>query len=248
MRILLLGHSGMLGSAVEKYYAFAEVQTLEERWPSEEFKRKVSEFDGDLIINCIGAIPQKTNEFSINSDVPEFLCNYCSPEVKIINPESDCVFEGTIKGAYDKNHSCDATSDYGKSKAFKPPTGKKNFKSIRTSVIGYDKGNKELLSWFLNAGESVQGYINHWWNGVTTYEWAKLSHTVCEEWDQTGSLVQVGTTPITKYELLKMIKLVYGCDTEIIPTPAENSVNRSLVSDFTIKPLIDQLNELRDLL
>ena len=248
MRVLLLGHSGMLGSAVEKYYAFEEVQTLEERWPSEEFKRKVSEFDGDLIINCIGAIPQKTNEFSINSDIPEFLCNYCSPEVKIINPESDCVFEGTIKGAYDKNHPCDATSDYGKSKAFKPPTGKKNFKSIRTSVIGYDKGNKELLSWFLNAGESVHGYINHWWSGITTYEWAKLSYTVYEEWDQTGSLVQVGATPITKYELLKMIKSVYDCDTEIIPTHAENSVNRSLVSDFTLKPLIDQLNELRNLL
>lgn len=248
MRILLLGHSGMLGSAVEKYYSIAEVQTLEERWPSEEFKRKVSEFNGDLIINCIGAIPQKTNKFSINSDVPEFLCNYCSPEVKIINPESDCVFEGTIKGAYDKNHPYDATSDYGKSKAFKPPTGKKNFKSIRTSVIGYDKGNKELLSWFLNEVGPVDGYVNHWWNGITTYEWAKLSHRVYEEWNQTGSLVQVGTTPITKYELLETIKSVYGCGTEIWPTSAERRVNRSLISDIAIKPLIDQLNELRDIL
>ena len=248
MRILVLGDSGMLGSAVKKYYAFASIETVEDRWPSEEFKRKVSEFDGDLVINCLGAIPQRTNDFSVNCDVPEFLCNHCLSTVKIINPSSDCVFEGTSDKPYEKYHPCDASSEYGKSKSFIPPSKCKNFKSIRTSVVGYDLENKELLSWFLSQDSAVKGYTNHWWNGITTYEWAKLSHRVYTDWDSFDSLIQVGTTPITKYDLLNIIKDIYSCDTEILPFSPEKKVNRSLVSDIILPSLAEQLKEFRDVM
>tara|TARA_R110000744_G_scaffold111044_4_gene209227 strand:+ start:417 stop:1193 length:777 start_codon:yes stop_codon:yes gene_type:complete len=251
MRVLVLGHSGMLGSAVKKYYAFAEVETTEYRWPSDELKRKISEFDGDLIINCLGAIPQRTNNFSINYEVPAFLCSHCLPEVKILHPTSDCAFDGTSDIPYQKDHPCNATSEYGKSKNFQAPLECRNFMSIRTSFIGHDMDNKELLSWFLSSEEPVNGYTNHLWNGITTYEWAKLSHQIYEEWllgtYPNTQLIQLGTEPITKYDLLTMIKDVYACDTLIVPFTTQKPVNRSLVSDFEIKPLLQQLKELREI-
>ena len=206
MRVLILGSSGMLGSAVSLYYGFAQIETIDVRWPSDEFKKKVSEFDGDLIINCIGAIPQRVNEFSVNWDLPKFLCDHCSPKVKIINQSSDCVFEGDKDTPYSKYDSCDATSEYGKSKSFVPPNDQSNFKNIRTSIIGYDSGNKGLLSWFLSQNGTANGYTNHWWNGITTYEWAKLSYEVYENWDGYSNLIQVGTAPITKYDLLNLFE------------------------------------------
>tara|TARA_R100000963_G_C4615641_1_gene84655 strand:+ start:135 stop:884 length:750 start_codon:yes stop_codon:yes gene_type:complete len=245
MRVLILGHSGMLGSAVKKYYSFAEVETLEDRWPTDEFQDKVSSFDGDLIINCIGSIPQRTNDFSINLDIPEFLCRNCLPKVKIINPTSDCVFEGTKDTPYNKYDKCDATSDYGKSKCFSPPTDCKNFKSIRTSVIGYDKDGVELLSWFLNSKEPVRGYANHWWSGITTHGWAEVSYKLYTEWESfPENLIQIGTTPITKLELLKLINSVFNAKKKIVPFSTEKSVNRSLVSDFPVESIINQLEKL----
>ena len=248
MKVLILGHLGMIGSAVRKYYSCVadDVVTIEEPWPSPEFKKKVSSFSGDLIINCTGAIPQKTNDFSINFEVPKFLCDTCPSEVKIINPATDCVFEGDNNKPYEKYHKCDATSDYGKSKIFEPPIGKKNFKSIRTSVIGYDRDDKELLSWFLSEEEPVHGYLNHWWNGVTTYEWAKISHKVYKAWNiLSENILQFGTSPISKYELLKIINFVFRANKDIIPYMADKSVNRLLISDYELKPITQQLDELR---
>ena len=77
MKVLVLGHSGMLGDAVFGYL-MGEVDSLEllqeeYRWPSESFKSEVKKFDGDYIINCIGAIPQRTDNFEINYELPIWL-------------------------------------------------------------------------------------------------------------------------------------------------------------------------------
>ncbi len=59
MKVLILGHSGMLGSMVYDYLSkLDDVSTviIRHRWPSDSFKTAVRNFDGDYIINCIGAI------------------------------------------------------------------------------------------------------------------------------------------------------------------------------------------------
>ena len=68
MKVLILGHTGMLGSTVYDYF-MGEVDSLtfiSDRWPEDIFKDKVKQFDGDYIINCIGAIPQRTDKFQVN--------------------------------------------------------------------------------------------------------------------------------------------------------------------------------------
>lgn len=248
MRVLVLGSNGMLGSAVVNYYKSHTVEVIENRWPSQEFKDSLVSFDGDLIINCIGAIPQKTSDFDINREIPEFLHEHCTKSVKIINPSTDCVFEGTSSEPYPKNHPCDATSEYGRSKMFCPKESK-NFKTIRTSIIGYDSQNKGLLSWFLSQGNTeVSGYVNHLWNGITTHEWAKLSYKIYQDWDRFEPLIQVGTKPMSKYELLCLIRRIYECTTTITPVFAYESINRCLVSDFHVSSIENQLRELKTLL
>ena len=66
MKVLVLGHKGMLGHMVVKYLQSKNVHvfTMEKRWPLNQ--QGIKTFTGDYIINCIGAIPQRTNEFSIN--------------------------------------------------------------------------------------------------------------------------------------------------------------------------------------
>ena len=52
----------MLGNTVCDYL-MGEIDSLtviSERWSSTPFKNMKKEFDGDYIINCIGAIPQRT--------------------------------------------------------------------------------------------------------------------------------------------------------------------------------------------
>jgi hypothetical protein len=90
MRILILGHTGMLGHMVHKYLTSKSlnVETTNQRWPSQEFKEFIKEYDGDFIINCIGAIHQKTKNFDVNWELPIFLDFYC--KCKIINPGTDC--------------------------------------------------------------------------------------------------------------------------------------------------------------
>ena len=59
MKVLVLGHKGMLGHMVSKLLSTKgiEVFTIECRWSTSCFKNIIEKIEGDYIINCIGAIP-----------------------------------------------------------------------------------------------------------------------------------------------------------------------------------------------
>ena len=71
IKVVILGHKGMLGHMVHKVFNDNyEVKTITERFPN--WNKEM--FDGvDFIVNCVGAIPQKTNEFDINWQIPLWL-------------------------------------------------------------------------------------------------------------------------------------------------------------------------------
>ena len=80
MKILVLGHKGMLGHMVHKYLSTkndCELLTTDLRWPSEDFENLIIDFwygqQGDYIINCIGAIHQRTSDFDVNTELPIWL-------------------------------------------------------------------------------------------------------------------------------------------------------------------------------
>lgn len=256
-KVLILGHRGMLGNAVCRYFNSLHkynIYTLNSRFGEDLFIKEIQEINPDFIVNCIGKIPQRvsdTQEYSkVNKDLPLFLDTL---GINIVHPTTDCEFSGDIVEGlmYGKQDIRDAVDEYGKSKADVSKfleKNSKNTKIIRTSIIGHEQNTHvSLLDWFLNQNTEVRGYENHMWNGVTTLEWAKFCEKIVSDWSIFSVLNQIGTSVgVSKYELLQVIKEVYKHDIEIKPFSTEISVNKCLKSDVDIKTIRDQLVELKE--
>jgi dTDP-4-dehydrorhamnose reductase len=255
-KILVLGHKGMLGNAVESYLRKTgkyEIVTIEARYGASDFGPTIVALNSDVIVNCIGLIPQKkprTEEYtSINVDLPIFLETLGK---KIVHPTTDCEFLGDISSdrMYTKANIRDASDPYGLSKAIiskRIEEDFKNTKMLRVSIIGHElNSHNSLLDWFLNSEDKVNGYTSHYWNGITTIEWSKLCEELIDNWDAFPVLNQYGTDQIaSKYDLLTIMKEVYEKDIDIIPFATETTVNKCLASDKLLPGIREQLIELK---
>jgi dTDP-4-dehydrorhamnose reductase len=254
MNILVLGHKGMLGHMLVKYLLSQniKVKTIDARWPTEEFRTLIKKSKSDFLINCIGAIPQKTNKWEdfklINIDLPLFLAKNFNG--KILHPTTDCEFSGDlgINRFYLKDDIKDATDNYGISKAYASKVLERynNVKQLRTSIIGPEMhGKRSLMEWFLNEKDKIYGFRNHYWNGITTFEWSKQAFKIINNWNKKNKVIQLGVERISKYDLLRLIDRIYDSRKHIIPKKTDN-INKCLKTDFRIKPLESQLKELKD--
>jgi dTDP-4-dehydrorhamnose reductase len=257
MKVLILGHHGMLGNALYKYFINKhEIDIINEkyRWDSQEFKNRILNANVDFIINCIGAIPQKkySKEYYefLNVELPIFLE---TTGKKIIHPSTDCEFSGKLKypQKYAKDDIRDADDDYGMSKAKISELIVKNFdntKMIRTSIIGHElTGHFSLLDWFLSTkdNETLNGYSNYYWNGITTLQWCKIAEKIMLNWNNADVLTQVGVDELNKFDLLKIIRKTYSKSNMINRYLMEKSLNKMLVSDVLIPNIEEQLIELK---
>ena len=121
--------------------------------------------------------------------------------------------------------------------------GKKT-KIIKTSIIGPElKGNASLMDWFLSQKGEVFGYTKAIWNGVTTLEWAKQCLSLINNWDQYSLLNIPYSNPVSKFELLNIIKECYGkTDVEILPK--ELGKNKTLKGTIKTSDIKNQITEL----
>jgi dTDP-4-dehydrorhamnose reductase len=232
-RLLILGHRGMLGHMVAKYFADkCDCQFIEEKFPSEEFENKVKNFEGNYIINCIGAIPQKTNIFDINYELPAWLVE--NVKCNVIHPGTDCEMDDDPYGVSKKR-----ASDYIKLYS-------NNTKIIKSSIIGPEiNSSKSLLCWFLNSVGEVNGYKNSLWNGITTLEWAKKCETIIKNWSSFDTETIVQSECISKYDLLHIIKEVYQKNISIVPF--ENKlIDKCLDGDILTISIKEQIVELKN--
>jgi dTDP-4-dehydrorhamnose reductase len=255
MKILILGHTGMLGNCVYKYYKDKHnIQIINDcKWDSIEYKNKILNSKCDFIINCVGAIPQKKYNKDyyelLNVQLPIFLE---SLNKKIIHPSTDCEFSGFIEypNKYKKTDNRDAMDDYGLSKSKISNIIENEFvntKIIRTSIIGHELNTSlSLLDWFLNTEIETNGYINHYWNGITTLQWCEISEMIINNWNDYDKIIQIGTIGTSKFELLEMIKNVYNKEIQINKFKTNCSINKMLESDFEVISLIEQLIKLKE--
>ncbi len=259
-KILVLGERGMLGNAVLRYFSINKdysIHTMKNRWSSENlknFKEEIIEISPEFIVNCIGKIPQKggsdLNYQDLNVNLPMFLETL---NIKIIHPSTDCEFSGVDSRdfLYKKSSERDAADLYGISKAKISEKIEKEFKNtkiIRVSILGHEINTSvSLLDWFLSSKGEVDGYVNHYWNGITTLEWAKLCSGIIENWDNYPTLNQYGTKEInSKYDLLNIIKKVYDKNIVINKFITIKNINKSLESDMLLRKIEDQLYELKE--
>ena len=208
MKVLILGHKGMLGHMVHKYLSTkddCEIDTTTLRWENQLFKAMVnfwSDYGGDYIINCIGAIHQRTNDFDVNVDLPIWLDKNVG--CKVIHPGTDCEIDD---------------DDYGISKRKSAEYIMENdgvTKIIKTSIIGPELNTKvSLLEWFLGSEEEISGYSKAYWNGNTTLQWAKICYGMMSDWDDYDKLNIISTQNVSKYELLNIMKDVFNKNIKI---------------------------------
>jgi|CXWL01.1.fsa_nt_gi dTDP-4-dehydrorhamnose reductase len=270
MRIAILGHKGMLGHVCKRYFSEIgyEVITIDERYDvsyPDKFFDTVRIKRPQAIINCIGLIKQKSDDplrlLFMNSVFPLQL-SIRFPETIIIHPSTDCVFSGSSnKGRYFVDTIPDPADIYGISKALGEIIQKYPYTWIlRCSIIGPELVNRTgLLEWFLsrvenkknngdNVDNTIYGFTNHKWNGITTLEWAKCASellTRVKNGDVHSKIIQSGTLRIySKSEILRMIANVWRKDVEIVDKEDTICVDRSLMPMWERKPLLEQLKEL----
>ena len=204
--------------------------------------------EGDYIINCIGVIKPNVesvgveNTILINSVFPWVLATFCkNTNTKLIQITTDCVFSGEVVRAhcYTENDPHDPKDIYGKSKSLGEPT---NCMVLRTSIIGEEfHGNLSLVEWAKSQkGKEVKGFINHWWNGITTKSYAKVcGKIVSENLYEEGIFHVFSPRAINKCELLELISGRFNLQLQVRPFCAPEKIDRSL---STVKSLNSILN------
>jgi dTDP-4-dehydrorhamnose reductase len=133
-----------------------------------------------------------------------------------VHLSTDCVFSGR-RGKYREADVSDAEDFYGRTKYLGEANGERCI-SLRTSMIGLELTRKSgLLEWFLAQRGIVKGYTKAIFSGFTTLELARIIERVLTMHVPLAGLYHVASDPISKFELLTMIRDALGLHTEIEP-------------------------------
>lgn len=248
--IVVIGANGMLGYAVSEYFAANGYSV--KRMTRNDFdisKDDISELEPFLagataVINCSGIVKQKIADhhieeiLKVNSIFPINLAKLSDKlKVQCFHITTDCVYSGK-KGGYTESDLFDAEDVYGMSKN----AGDTDLcMTLRTSIIGEEKSHfTSLLSWVKSQkGKTINGYLDHFWNGVTTLYLAEIIRDIIE-----SNLYQKGIFHIhskevvSKYELTVMINKVYGLGITINRFETNEPCDRSLRSEKGLSELL----------
>lgn len=260
MKIILFGSNGMLGQYVfivlkQKY----EIECItrdkydieHESWDKLEILLKNIVKKDDVIINCAGVIPQKYDStnyktyIKINTLFPHKLSELSNRyDNKFIHITTDCVYDGK-KGDYSIEDEHTAKDIYGVSKSLGEPS---NATVIRTSIIGEElTGKKSLIEWVKSKKDNkINGYTNHFWNGVTCLTLANIIETIIDKNDFWKGVKHVCSENIaSKYELCSYINEIYKLNINIEKYEDSISKNMTLSSDSIIirKNIYQQIEE-----
>lgn len=179
----------------------------------------------DAVVNCVGIIKQLREAsdavltITLNSLLPHRLADVCGKAgARLVHVSTDCVFSGRKGGPYTEDDLPDPEDLYGRSKLL-GEVDRAGCVTIRTSIFGRDfLKQSALLEWFLsNRGGRVRGFRNAVYSGFPTQVLARLIGDVLESHPELDGLVQVASLPITKYDLLVMLREAMGLDIEIEP-------------------------------
>ncbi len=258
-RVLVLGSKGMLGHILSDILAENGLEVLlHTRSMYNPLEQTVEELTKvwrekpEYLINCLVHTHFRENNdhdiWKLNSLFPRQLAMFCeSNAIKLIQISTNGVFSGE-RGNYTEKEIPDATDAYGMSKFF----GEDGLRAmvIRTSIIGHEQSNKKyLLEWALGqAGKQINGYTNHFWNGLTTLELSNQLLTLIKQNQfERGIFHFHAPTVVSKYELIKSINQIYQLGIEIRAIEAVRKDDKTLNSlNFgnSVKDIILQIKEL----
>lgn len=215
----------------------------------EKLEGVVKSIRPDVVVNCVGIIKQLPEahdpvlSIATNSLLPHQLARLCNQYgSKMVHISTDCVFSGQ-GGMYTEADNPDPVDLYGRSKLLGEVDGAPHALTIRTSIIGRElSGANALVEWFLaQSGRSVKGYTNAFFSGLPTVYLADVVMAVLRDHGDLHGLYHVSSEPISKYDLLVLLRDIHDKRIEIVPD-AEVRIDRTLdsrrfVEATNIRPL-----------
>lgn len=253
-KVIVLGSTGMLGSAVYKQTSRAGLNVIEaSRMRGLRFDACALESHrlvedgglsaGDYIVNCVGLTKSRIKEGSITSralavrlnvDFPNNLALAAEDKgVKVIQVATDCVFSGA-EGPYSEASDHDAGDVYGKTKSL-GESPSKAVMHLRCSLIGpeYDRSSL-FFEWVRQQpiSSSIQGYSNHIWNGLTSNVFGQIvTGIVTEGLFNPGVQHLIPQDTVSKHELVLLeLKALGRDDVTVTPFEASQKVDRTLTT------------------
>lgn len=173
MKILLLGHKGMLGSdLLSKLSTEHEVVGMDKEEidivSTRDCKKAINEITPEIVINAAaytnvdGCETAREDCFAVNAEAVKNISEACrDKKIRIIHFSTDYVFDGTARQPYKEDHQCNPINVYGESKL----AGEKylqslsdNYVLIRTSWLYGVKG-KNFVQAILEKAKA-KNYIN----------------------------------------------------------------------------------------
>ncbi len=254
MKTLIFGGSGMLGHKLAQVLRkdFEVYVTVRKPNLKLEGVRTIENIDvenlgivegivrgvhPDVIINAVGIVKQSlevknvVKALTINSIFPHRLAQFARDvEARFITISTDCVFKGN-KGNYTEEDIPDAEDIYGKSKQL-GEVREEGCLTIRTSIIGRElDDSKGLVEWFLSQkGKTIKGYRKAMFNGFPTIVLSEILKEIIKRHNSLSGLYHISSEPISKYDLLSLLKAKLNFDVEIEASD-EIQIDRSLNSE-----------------
>lgn len=265
IKILVLGDTGMAGHMIYNYLDEAGYEMYNLNRDTVDFMvddiahiyMKISFVKPDFVINCVGMLNKFANQpenikeaIYINSYLPHELRDICTDiGAKLIHISTDCVFSGDLSTefigdngmiqTYSNEDISDAKDVYGKTKYLGEVSDKEHV-TLRQSIIGPElkPSGIGLLHWFLTqpSGTAINGFTNHYWNGITTLQLAKdIEKFVKGDVNFSGVVNNGMTYYINKCALLITAGLIFKSDVLVTPIEAATPKNAVIASFFKME-------------
>ena len=255
-RVLVVGSTGMLGGTVYQTLTGSDIEVLEasrsrglifdaEVELAGELLRKASLKPGDFVVNCVGLTKTHITEDKKETIERALRLNVLFPidlaraaeelNLRVIQVATDCVFSGD-EGKYLESSPHDAYDAYGKSKSL-GEVKSEHVMHLRCSLIGPEgEGRQSLLFEWVRASEPnsrLNGYVNHYWNGLTSLAFARIVAGIVESDSFSPGLHHlVPADELTKYELIRLeLELLEREDVQVEAFQAEESIDRTLATN-----------------
>jgi dTDP-4-dehydrorhamnose reductase len=246
MRILILGGDGMLGHQLLRHFASRHQTRVTLRQPVSAYAslglftpansygsielterdalaQVLADFQPDAVINAAGIVKQRPTaeeaipSIEINALLPHRVALLCGAiGARLVHLSTDCVFSGR-KGRYVETDPSDADDLYGRTK-YLGEVHAANAITLRTSMIGRELARKTgLLEWFLAQRGTVRGFRRAIFSGFTTIEMARIIEMLLTRFPDASGLYHVAAEPISKYDLLALVKAHLGLAIDLVP-------------------------------
>ena len=199
--------------------------------------RAIENTQATVVINAIGVRAGAANDaermrlLRVNAVFPRLMDLAAqSLGIYFVHFSSDGVFSGQ-RGMYDESSVPDAQDLYGVAKFLGEPRSARSL-VLRTSLLGRGLvANDSLVDWFLAQRGRVRGFRRAIFSGLPVNEIARLLATrILPRPDRLSGVFHLSAAPISKYELLGLIRSAWSLDDTELAADDTVAIDRSLDS------------------